>query len=171
MPRPSSPSRRVGFAALAWSGAWLLAAALYLLLIDIIDLPELIVGAVAAAIAAFGFELAREQRIAGVATRLSWLRWAYRPLLRVPSDVVAVSIGAARQLLRPRRKAGVFRVARFRCGPASELESGRHALAEALGSLAPNTIVIGIDFDRDAILVHQLSRKGSADAIDVLRLG
>ena len=41
------------------------AAAFYLLLIDITDLPELIVGAGAAVIAATGMELAREQGLVG----------------------------------------------------------------------------------------------------------
>ena len=52
--------RWVGRRLAAWWFGWLLAGALYLLLIDTTDLPELIVGAVAAAIAATGFELARE---------------------------------------------------------------------------------------------------------------
>ncbi len=60
---------------IAWGFAWLFAGALYLLLIDTTDLPELIAGAGAAAIAATGFELAREQRVAGgMSARLRWFR-------------------------------------------------------------------------------------------------
>jgi hypothetical protein len=44
-------------------------------------------------------------------------------------------------------------------------------MAESLGSFAPNTIVIGIDPDRERILVHQLRASGGRDAIDVLELG
>jgi hypothetical protein len=40
-----------------------------------------------------------------------------------------------------------------------------------LGSLAPNTIVIGIDDERDLMLVHQLRRDGGRDELDVLELG
>jgi hypothetical protein len=50
----------------AWASGWLLASLLYLVLIDVTDLPELIVGAGAAALAATGFELAREQHVAGL---------------------------------------------------------------------------------------------------------
>jgi hypothetical protein len=48
---------------------------------------------------------------------------------------------------------------------------GRSALAESLGSFAPNTIVIGVDPERELILGHQLRRTGGDEAIDVLGLG
>jgi hypothetical protein len=65
--------------AAAWALGFMFAGALYLLLIDITDLPELIVGAGAAAIAATGFELAREQRtVGGLRARLAWLAHVHR---------------------------------------------------------------------------------------------
>ena len=36
---------------------------------------------------------------------------------------------------------------------------------------APNTIVIGIDGERDLLLVHQLHRSGGREQLDVLELG
>ncbi len=166
---PMSPfSRRLG----AWSLAWLFAGALYLLLIDITDLPELIVGVGAATIAAAGFELAREQRTAGgLRARLRWLRRAYRPLLVVPRDLVTLSVLAVRQVVRPREVNGEFRAVPFECGDDERLETGRAALAESLGSFAPNTIVIGVDADRELLLGHQLRAGGGDEAIDVLGLG
>jgi hypothetical protein len=156
---------------LAWSAAWALAGALYLLLIDITDLPELIVGAGAAALAATAFELAREQRIAGkVRPGLRWLGRIHRPVLNVPSDVAALSWLAVRQLVHPRAVNGTFRAVPFRCGE-EEHEFGRLALAESLGSFAPNTIIIGVDADGELILGHQLRPGGGAEAIDVLGLG
>lgn len=152
--------------------AWLFAAALYLLLIDITDLPELIVGAVAAVLAAIGTELAREQEVAGESVRVRWLARVHRPLLKVPGDILFVSLEALRALLRRQGPVGVFRVAPFASGePEDPRESGRRALAEALGSFAPNTIVVGIDRDRDLILAHQLHRTGGREAIDPLELG
>lgn len=156
----------------AWSLAWGFAAALYLLLIDITDLPELLVGAGAATLAATGFELAREQHIATEAIRLRWLLRMHRPVMKVATDMALVLATAAAQLVRPRRARGEFRTVRFRSGDDAEaLEMGRRALAEALGSFAPNTIVIGVDRERGAILAHQLRRTGGDDAIDLLRLG
>src|SRR5690242_2744451 len=139
-PRPRVLLRR----AAAWSAAWLLSGALYLLLIDTTSLPELIVGAGAAAIAATGFELAREQQTAGgLSMRGRWFRTVHRPLLKVPSDIAIVSLLALRQLVRPKAVNGTFRAVPFRCGPEHDIEAGRRALAESLGSFAPNTIVVG----------------------------
>lgn len=170
MPEPSRPVR-VLRRVTAWSLAWVFAAALYLLLIDITDLPELYVGAGAAALAATAFELAREQDIAHLTARLRWIARAYRPLIKAPIDIAIVSIVAVRQLLRPRPMRGRFRAVPFRCGDEEQLVGGRAALAEALGSFAPNTIVVGVDEDRNLILAHQLLPTGGADAIDLLRLG
>lgn len=157
--------------AIAVSVCWLLAAALYLLLIDITDLPELIVGAGAASLAAAGFELTREREIADLRTSWRWCSQLYKPLLKVPSDVVAVSVVALRQLRHPRAVNGEFRAVRFRSVDDERLETGKRALAESFGSFAPNTIIVGVDGERELILGHQLRRSGGAEAIDVLELG
>lgn len=158
--------------AAAWSAAWILAGALYLLLIDTTSLPEVIVGCVAATLAATGFELAREEQTAGGLTvRWGWLATLYRPLLKTPSDIAVVSIMALRQLVRPKAVNGSFRVAEFRCGPEHDVETGRQALAEAFGSFAPNTIIVGVDVERELIVAHQLRVSGDGEAIDVLGLG
>jgi len=147
------------------------AAALYLLVIDITDLPELLVGAGAATLAATGAELARQQRIVGETLRPSWLRRAYRPLAKAPSDILTVSLAAFRQAVQRRATVGTFRAVPFRCAEEEQVESGRHALAESLGSFAPNTIIVGVDREREMILGHQLKRSGGREGIDVLELG
>jgi hypothetical protein len=163
--------RRGAPAVLAWSAAWLFSAALYLLLIDTTSLPELIVGAVIATLAATGFELAREQRVAGERIRLDWLRSSYRPALKVPRDIALVALAAARQLVRRDAAAGQFRAVKFPAGRDKELSDGRAALSESLGSFAPNTIIVGVDRRRGVIIGHQLHRTGGPEAIDVLGLG
>ena len=62
----------------------------------------------------------------------------------------------------------MFRTVPFRCGDDERLETGRRALAESLGSFAPNTIIIGVDADREFLLGHQLRAGGGDEAIDVL---
>jgi hypothetical protein len=158
--------------AVAWTVSGLLAGGLYLLLIDTTSLPELIVAVAAAVIAATGFELAREQQTAGgITARLRWLATLHRALAKVPKDVAFVSFMAFRQLVAPRRVNGTFRAAPFRCGPEHDIETGRMALAESFGSFAPNTIIVGVDVERELILGHQLRRSGGTEAIDVLGLG
>lgn len=156
----------------AWLAAGLLAGGIYMVLIDTTSLPELIVAVAAAAIAGSGFELAREQQTAGgVEGRLRWLRTIHRPLVKAPTDIVTVSLLAFRQLIRPRKVNGTFRAVPFRSGPENDIETGRQALAESLGSFAPNTIIIGVDVERELLLGHQLKPGGGDEAIDVLGLG
>jgi hypothetical protein len=152
--------------------AFVFAGGLYLLLIDTTSLPELIVAAAAAMIAATGYELAREQQTAGgIGIRMRWLARAPRALAKVPADITFVSVAAFRQLVRPQPINGRFRAVPFRRGPENDIETGRMALAESLGSFAPNTIIVGVDVERELILGHQLRASGGADAIDVLGLG
>jgi hypothetical protein len=82
-----------------------------------------------------------------------------------------VSWVALAQLVDRRRTRGAFRAVPFRCGDDEALEIGRRGLAESLGSFAPNTIIIGVDHERELLLGHQLRRAGGTEAIDVLELG
>ena len=168
------PTRRAPAArrALAWSVGWVAAAAFYLLLIDITELPELIVGAGAAVLAATGLELAREQNIVGESLRLRWLTRLHRPLLTIPRDIAVVSLLAVRALVHRPPAQGSFRAVRFAAGGEHERHrAGREALAETAGSLAPNTFVVGIDKERGLILAHQLRPTGGREAIDPMELG
>jgi hypothetical protein len=169
----SAPSRRTQLArrAFAWSAGWVVAGAVYLLLIDTTELPELIVGAGAAMLAATGLELAREQAIVGESIRLRWLARLYRPLLTIPKDIGTVSLLALRAVIRRPPAQGTFRVLPFGPGTDERLRSGRVALAEAIGSVAPNTMVVGIDERRGLILAHQLRRTEGRQAVDPLELG
>ena len=166
-PRSALVARR----AFAWGLGWVFAAALYLLLIDITDLPELLVGAGAAVLAATGAELAREQGIVGESIRWRWLLRLHRPILRVPRDIVIVSAMAVRALVIRETPVGRFRVVRFVPKGDEPLETGRRALAEAAGSLAPNTFIVGIDGKRELMLAHQLKPTKGRTAIDPLELG
>jgi hypothetical protein len=154
-----------------WLAGWVLAGGLYLLLIDTTDVPELIVGAVVTTLAATAFGLAREQYLAAETVRLAWLGRIYRPLVQTPADIVAVVGVALTQLRHPKRTQGVFRAVPFACGGDEAREIGRRALAESLGSFAPNTIIIGVDPERELLLGHQLRRRGGSEAIDILGLG
>jgi hypothetical protein len=152
-------------------GGFVLAGAFYLLLIDTTDLPELYVGIAAAVIAALAFEVSREQGFAEVSLSPLWLRGAWRLLERVPVDAVRVGAAAVAQLVRPRRARGRLHAIPFDACADEPRDAGRRALAEALGSLPPNTIVIGIDTERGLLLAHQLAPGGRPQDIDVLRLG
>jgi len=155
-------ARRAAIALVTWAllfGVWML-------LVDNDSRPEVIAGAVAAALAAAASELVRAQRIAEVRVRTRWLARAWRPLARIPLDVVIV-LGA---LVHPRKARGSFRALRFRSAGDDPEAGAARALTEVLGSLAPNTYVVGVDTNRHLLIVQQLVPRGNADTLDPLEL-
>ncbi|HEX3978959.1 MAG TPA: hypothetical protein VHW96_22000 [Solirubrobacteraceae bacterium] len=149
----------------------LLGGGFYLALIDTVDLPELYAGIGAAALAGAAYEAARRQGVAEGRVSLRWLARSGRVITSVPRQIVWVSWQAIAQLAAPRQTRGTLRAVPYRAGGESAGDVGRRALSEGLGSLAPNTIVIGMDDERDLMLVHQLRRHGGRDELDVLELG
>jgi hypothetical protein len=147
-----------------------LAGGFYLLLVDTTSLPELCVLVAVALLAAVAFETSREQGFPEARFSPAWLKRGWRAIVRVPVDAAVLCREAIAQLRHRERVRGEFRAVPFRSGE-SEHDRGRLALTEIVGSLAPNTIVIGIDPDTELLLVHQLRRSGSRDQLDVLELG
>jgi hypothetical protein len=179
VPKPSSTAPALR-RALIWVLGGVLAGALYLLLIDTLELPELAVLGVAAALAASGLDLAREDRggreggegVGGLESiGVRWLARLHRPLLRIPGDTLLLARQILAALIRRERPLGVFRAVPFAAAAGERASATRAALAEALGSLAPNTIVVGVDVERGLLLAHQLRRSGGREAVDVLGLG
>jgi hypothetical protein len=143
----------------------------YLVLIDTTDLPELYVLAGVALACGLAFEVSREQRFAEPAIRPAWLLRSWRLAITIPRDIAVLCSEAVAQLVRPRAARGAFRAVRFNAVEPTPQDTARRALTEALGSLAPNTVVVGVDAERGLLLVHQLRRQGEARDLDVLRLG
>jgi multisubunit Na+/H+ antiporter MnhE subunit len=151
--------------------SWLGLAAVWMLLVDNESLPELLTGAGVVCIATVGSELVRHQRIAQVRTRPLWVLRLWKPLARIPVDTVIVTWALLRQIVERKRERGSLRAMRFRADGKDPIDNGRRALAELAGSMAPNTIVIGVDMHRKLILVHQLEPGGSPEStIDPLEL-
>jgi hypothetical protein len=148
-----------------------LGGALYLQLIDTTSLPELYLLAGVALACGIGFQLAREQGFVEARVLPWWLARSWRLVYRIPGDIAIVCWEALVQLVRPRPERGVLRAAPFRAVQPTPPDTGRRALAEIVGSVAPNTVVIGVDDERGLLLVHQLRRHGGAEDLDVTRLG
>ncbi len=143
----------------------------YLQLIDTTSLPELYVLAGVAVACAVGLELAREQRFVEARVLPWWLLRSWRLIWRIPADIAIVCAEAVAQAVAPRRERGVFRATAFGATRETSDDMGRRALAETVGSLAPNTIVVGVDAERGLLLTHQLRRHGPPEDLDVTRLG
>jgi hypothetical protein len=148
----------------------ILAATFYLVLVDTVSIPEPYVLVAVAVLAAVGIAAAlQEGRVLEQMTpRLGWVLRGWRPLARIPVGAAILAREAVSQLISPRPARGQLQAVPFRAGEAAE-ETGRQALTEFFGSLAPDTIVIGTDPDGDLLLVHKLG--GGKGEIDVLGLG
>jgi multisubunit Na+/H+ antiporter MnhE subunit len=141
----------------AWLIWFVLLAALYLLLVDTVVAPELVVGALAAATGATGAVLVRAQRRVLLRPRPGALRGAWRPVLGLFGDLgplarVLVTRGILR---RPGR--GELRETPFGAVRDTPEDAAERALAETLGSLAPNTIVVDVDRERRVLVTHRLA--------------
>jgi hypothetical protein len=152
------------------SAGFAFAGAFYLLLVDTTSLPEIYVLIGVALLAALAFEASREQGFPEARFSPRSLKRGWRAVARVAPDTVLLSGAAIAQLRHRKRERGQFRAIPFKAG-TSEHDRGRFALTEIVGSLAPNTIVIGVDAESAVLLVHQLRRNGGRDDIDVLELG
>jgi hypothetical protein len=145
----------------------LIAGGFYMLLIDTSSHPELWAGLGAWLLAAAMYEISREQGFAEARFDLAWLARVWRVAVRVPSHIALVSGDALMQVFQPRSPRGQFRAVSFEACGEDSVDAGRRALAEALGSFAPNTIVIGVDTERKLLLVHQLHRQGGREELDL----
>lgn len=149
----------------------LIGGGFYLLLIDTASLPELYALAGVAVGCAIAFELAREQRFAESQIVPLWLLSGWRVIVKIPLDIAFLCWEAILQVVAPRPARGTFRAAAFGATADTPQDTGRRALSEWLGSISPNTIVVGIDAERGLVLVHQLHRQGDAEQLDPLGLG
>jgi multisubunit Na+/H+ antiporter MnhE subunit len=154
-----------------WLIAFVFAYLIWLIHDDTAKLPELLAGVIAAALAATATELARRERIAGIAVRARFLRRAWRLVPSACRDTVALTRAALAQLVRPQAARGRTVTIPFGHGGEEPDENGRRALAQGLGSFAPSTIVVGIDPDRNVLIAHQLAPSGDASDLDPLGLG
>jgi multisubunit Na+/H+ antiporter MnhE subunit len=135
---------------LAWW--WGFLAGAWMLLVDTVSSAE-VACAVAAALAGVVItRLVFGSGIAGMRPTVSLCSGLARQLARVPVDMwlLAVALGRA---LAGHRRAGRFYELSLRLA-VNENGNARRAGIELLGSLAPNTIVLGVDEQR--VVVHQL---------------
>jgi multisubunit Na+/H+ antiporter MnhE subunit len=156
------------FAVLLWLAWWVAMFAFYLALVDTRQYPELVLGSIVAAAGASAAVAIRSARPLRASLPPGLLRLLPAVLWSLVSQSVLV-LGFLAGRLAGRRRRGHFRTAPFRGGGDGPRDVGRRALTEGLGSLGPNTIVVGIDRERDLIVVHQLTRRD--DQVDPLGLG
>jgi|GEM_PF-3169594 len=134
---------------LAW---WMLVGGLWMLLVDTVSTAEVLCAVGAGLAGVLGARLAFESEIARMRPVGGLLKGLARQLLRVPGDLWLLARELVRALIGQRR-AGRFHDIALEI-PLDPSGSGRRAAIELFGSLAPNTIVLGVDEQR--VAAHQL---------------
>lgn len=145
-------ARRAG----AWIVWWALLMAFWVLLDDSIALAELLAGAGAAALGAFLAEIVQYQADTHFRMRVEWTEPALALPAQVVRDTVIVFRVLWRRLAHGEEPASGFRHIPVASGDDSAEGMTRRVLLVGGKSVAPNTFVLGIDRDRDLMVVHQL---------------
>lgn len=154
----------------SWVAAWVVSAVLWVVLTDSVQIEELLAAAGVAVLAATAFELVRRQRVAAQAIDPRLLLRGWRVLIRVPADVWRLTRAAFAQAVQRRTARGVVVAIPFTATGEDAGARGRRAVAIGLGSVAPNTVVIGVDREGGRMLVHQLEPTGDPSDLDPLEL-
>jgi len=160
---PSAGQRRrhqrgvpVGRRAATWLVWWVLLMSFWVILDDSVALDELLAGAGAAALAAFLAELVTYQAATRFRLRVEWLLPALRLPGQVARDTVIVFAALGRRLLRGEQPPSGFREIPVPFGGRGDEDVTRRVLLVGGRSVAPNTFVLGIDSERNVMIVHQL---------------
>lgn len=133
---------------------------LWTLFVSSTQLAEFIAGIGAAALGAVADGLVKSKRFAKFRPRLKWLwLFAWEPWY-VLTGSTAILWALARRLAGKKSEAH-FRVVPFRAGGDDSEAAARRALAITLTTIPPNFIVVGIDKERNFMLVHQVSPTGT----------
>jgi len=150
-------ARRVGF----WIAWYVPLVILWLAFVDTLDPAEVALGLVAAAVAATTAELVRSQELVRFRLDPRWLRDVRQLPWQVLRDCWLLAVGLWRHCTgRPLR--GTFRVVPFPGEADDGRSAARRAVVTALVSVAPNTVVVGIEGGEGEMLIHQLvSEPGS----------
>ena len=138
-----------------WIAWYLPLVVLWLAFVDTLATGEVVLGLVAAAIAATAAEVVRDQDLVRFRLQVSWLRDLRLVPWQVLRDCWTLAVALWRHLTgRPAR--GVFRALPFPAERDDARSAARRALVTGVVSLTPNTYVVGIEGDEGFVLVHQL---------------
>jgi hypothetical protein len=116
---------------------------------------ELWLAAAASVITATAAETVRGQPFAGFRPRLGWLLEAWREPWYIVEGCATIFWVFMKDFFRP--EPSVLREVVFDPGGSDPASAARRALAIAYTTIPPNFVVLGIDLDKNVMLVHQVT--------------
>ncbi|MGH3170959.1 MAG: Na+/H+ antiporter subunit E [Trebonia sp.] len=146
--------------ALTWLAWWVLMMAFWVMIDDSLQFDELLAGAGAAAISAFAAEAVAYQADIRIRVRPGWRAAAevFRLPGHVARDTLIVFGALVRTLVTGRPPDGGFAEVPVDYGEDTPFGESKRVLLIGARSLAPNTFVLGLDSERDVMVVHHLVR-------------
>jgi multisubunit Na+/H+ antiporter MnhE subunit len=151
--QPDLPvARRIG----SWLVWWVLLMAFWVMIDDSINTDELLAGAGAAALAAAFADLVSYQAATRFRMRIEWLVPALQLPGQVIGDLIIVYRALWRRLVHGEQPPSAFLELPARFGDDTPEGVTRRALLVGGTSIAPNTFVLGVDPERDVMVVHRL---------------
>jgi multisubunit Na+/H+ antiporter MnhE subunit len=152
--------RAVSWFAVNWFAWWALMMGFWVAIDDLLRADELIVGAVASALAAAAVVLVGHLAQVRAGFKSAWVPAAVGGVLALPGRVAQetclVFAALAKTLARREPRGGGFREISVRYGDDSPAGVTRRTLLTGSKSLAPNAFVVDFDAERDVMLVHEL---------------
>jgi multisubunit Na+/H+ antiporter MnhE subunit len=141
---------------LSWLTWWALMMAFWVAIDDSLESDELLAGAGAAALAALAAAVITGQAGVRFRVRPRWLLPALRLPGHVARDTWIVFAALARTLARGQPPDSEFAELPVRYGDDTAFGQTRRVLLTGGQSLAPNMFVLGLDPERDVMVVHRL---------------
>ena len=133
---------------------------LWMLFVSQLQRAEFVAGLGAALLGAIGAGVIKSKRLAKFWPRPAWLwLFSWEPWY-VLTGTAAIFRALARRLMG-KKSESQFRVVPFRAGGEDSESAARRALALTVTTVPPNFIVVGIDKERNFMLVHQVSPTGT----------
>jgi multisubunit Na+/H+ antiporter MnhE subunit len=152
-PQPSRDTTNLTALWLVW---WAALAAVWLLLVDTTDPEELLVGSVAAAIAATVAVAVHRRGYIRFWPRARWGREVPYLAWDATVDCGRLAMALWRRVVRRERVRGASIRVPFHHGGDNGRDGARRALVNFAVSLTPNSYVVDIDPESDTLLVHRL---------------
>ena len=143
-------------AALISGAEFFLLLGLWMIFVSMPKLDELLVGIGAALIAAFADGVVKAKRFATFYPHLKSMALVFWEPWYALDGTAAIFAALAKHLMGKKSEAQL-RAVPFNSGGDDPESAARRALAIMYTTIPPNFVVVGIDRDKDLMLVHQVS--------------